>query len=150
MRAPKEPTREELLADSHGIPDSDSPRPGSPAWSKSTVMSMLSVAMSALDTVSSRQANRAASRLAEKALSRASSLGLGLDDDDDDLDPFQALEKKGYHWDTFDEAAAAFAADEHEYGSRAAWAPSTPQLSDFWWTAWVSRESTGATAVATT
>ncbi|KAI0993979.1 hypothetical protein K3495_g14205 [Podosphaera aphanis] len=93
MRAPKEPTREELLADSHGISDSDSPRPGSPAWSKSTVMSMLSVAMSALDTASSCQANRAASRLAEKALSRASSLG--LDDDDDDLDPFQALEKKG-------------------------------------------------------
>ncbi|KAI0994633.1 hypothetical protein K3495_g13548 [Podosphaera aphanis] len=131
MRAPKEPKREELLADSNGIPDSDSPRPGSPAWSKSTVMSMLSVAMSALDTASSRQANRAASRLAEKALSRASSLGLGLDDDDDDLDPFQALEKKGCHWDTFDEAAAAYAADEHEYGSRAAWAPSTPQLSDF-------------------
>ncbi|KAI0991838.1 hypothetical protein K3495_g16349 [Podosphaera aphanis] len=128
MRAPKEPTREELLADSHGIPDSDSPRPGSPAWSKSTVMSMLSVAMSALDTASSRQDDRAASRLAEKALSRASSLGL---DDDHDLDPFQDLEKKGYHWDTFDEAAAAYAADEHEYGSRAAWAPSTPQLSDF-------------------
>ncbi|KAI1006830.1 hypothetical protein K3495_g1384 [Podosphaera aphanis] len=137
MRAPKEPTREELLADRYGIPDSDSSRPGSPAWSKSTVMSMLSVAMSALDTASSCQANRAASRL-------------GLDDDDDDLDPFQALEKKGYHWDTFDEAAAAYAADEHEYGSRAAWAPSTPQLSDFWWTAWVSRESTEATAVATT
>ncbi|KAI0995024.1 hypothetical protein K3495_g13157 [Podosphaera aphanis] len=107
MQAPKEPTREELLADSHSIPDSDSPRPASPAWSKSTVMSMLSVAMSTLDTASSRQANRAESRLAEKALSRASSLGLGLDDDDDDLDPFQALEKKGYHWDTFDEAVAA-------------------------------------------
>ncbi|KAI0992386.1 hypothetical protein K3495_g15800, partial [Podosphaera aphanis] len=45
------------------------------------------------------------SRLAEKALSRASSLSLGLDDDD--LDPFQAIEKKGYHWDTFDEAVAA-------------------------------------------
>ncbi|KAI0998403.1 hypothetical protein K3495_g9793 [Podosphaera aphanis] len=68
MRAPKEPTRDELLADSHGIPDSDLPRSGSPAWSKSTVMSMLSVAMSALDTASSRQANRAASRLTKKSL----------------------------------------------------------------------------------
>ncbi|KAI1001058.1 hypothetical protein K3495_g7141 [Podosphaera aphanis] len=127
MRAPKEPTCEELLADSHGIPDSDSPRPG---------------------LLSSSQPRSIAPR--RKALPRASSLGLGLEDDEDDLDPFQALEKKGYHWDTFDKAADAYATDEHEYGSRAAWASSTPQLSDFWWTAWVSQESTGATAVATT